>query len=114
VAASNEGARKKPLVTVVDGVMGVVRCSDEILGVDDAFVTVYDLCDSHRIHVMDDDLVVNVEAFDPEVASIVPNDYVVANVLPLSRPVEPLIDPTIKPERRFPDLPMQSQVPEPV
>lgn len=70
-----------------------------------------DVIDAHWVHVMDDDAVVDVIALYAEITSVVSKDYVVANLLPLSRPVELLIDPTIEAERRLSDLSPERQIP---
>lgn len=94
----------------MNGVVCVVRHADEKLGIDDGTVTLDEICQSHRIHVMDDDLVVNVVAFDPEIAPVVSSDHEVADLLPLTGSIELLIDPTVGTERRLRDSSTESQV----
>src|SRR4051794_37038916 len=69
---------------------------------------------AERIQVMDDQPAVDVVTLDPEVAAQISSDHVAPKKAPLSRGVKTLINPTVETERRCPDLPMQSQVPEPI
>jgi hypothetical protein len=58
-----------------------------------------DVIYTHWVHVVDDDAVVDVIALYAEIASVVSKDYVMPDLLPLSRPIELLIEPTIVTER---------------
>lgn len=58
-----------------------------------------DVLHSHRIHVVDDDLAVDLVLFYTEVATEISGDNVGAHVAPLSRCVELLVDVTIETER---------------
>lgn len=71
------------------------------------------MCDvtyTHRIHVMNDDTVVNLIPINTQVTTIVTGDDVVTNLSPLSRRVELLVDPTIETESRFTNLSSERQI----
>lgn len=96
----------------MNGVVGLVCRRDEKLWVEDAAVTVSDVLDAHRIHVVDDGTTRNIVAFDAEITAAIADDDVVTNLLPLSGGVELLVDPTIKPKGRVAHRASQREVAE--
>lgn len=62
--------------------------------------------DTHRIHVVNVDLVVDLESFYAQITAHVSGNDVVSNGSPLMRSVKVLIDPSVVAERRFADLPL--------
>jgi hypothetical protein len=73
--------------------------ADQELRVNDLIATADNVFDTHRVHMMNDDPVEDVETLDPEITAQVSSDNVVADKPPLSRPVELLIHPAIVAER---------------
>lgn len=63
---------------------------------------------------MDEQPTMNFVTIDSQITTVVTNDYLFAYQLPLSRPVERLIDPAVESEGRLPYLPSQRQVAEAV
>lgn len=58
----------------------------------------------HRIHVMDDESVVDLVPLNPKVAPHVSRYDLVAELTPLAGRVEPLVEITIEPEGRSTDF----------
>lgn len=106
----NERTRKQSLVAEVNGVVSPKSYRYQELGIQDSGIPFFNIGDSHRVHVMDVDGVMNVVTFDTHVTSVVPDDDVVSNVPPLSRRVEALVHPAVEPKGCFTDLSTKSEV----
>lgn len=102
--------RKQTLIAVVNGIVGLVRGGNKELGIKDVLTTVNNLVNTHRIHVVNNGTTVDLVTLDAEITSFVPKEDGVSNMPPLPRAIEPLINPTIEPERRFSDFSSESQV----
>lgn len=76
--------------------------ADQELRVKDRLVTLNDVVNRHRVHVVNQDLVVDVMICYAKIATIVSGNDVVSNLTPLLRSIEPLIDMSVKPKRRRP------------
>lgn len=63
-----------------------------------------------RIHVVDDQVDVNIVTVHSEIARLISNDHHLTKASPLSRSVEPLIDPSVEPEGLVADLAFQGEV----
>lgn len=94
----NDKSREKCFVPVVNCVVRSMGRCDEELRVENATVAVSDVLNLHWIHVMNDGTTRYVVAVDAEVASVVSCNHVVANLLPLARGVELLVDPSVETE----------------
>lgn len=101
---------KQTLIAVVNSVVGLVRCGNKELRIDDVLTTVNNLVNTHWIHVVNNGTTVDLVTLDTEITSFVPKEDGVTNMPPLPRAIEPLIDPTIEPERRLPNCSSESQV----
>lgn len=106
----NERLPQERVVAVMDGIVGVVRRGDQELGIEYVIVAVNDVVGRHRVHVMDDDLVIDLIAFDAEVHTEISGDHIVTSLLPLSRSVESLVQITIEPESGLPDFTAEPEV----
>jgi hypothetical protein len=80
------------------------RCNEEFR-VNDPFLPMTNIVSDHRIDVMDKDFGVNVVAFDAEVTSIIPHNYVSPSGFPLMRLIEPLVKVPIESERTLANFP---------
>src|SRR5690606_8937183 len=89
--ALNHRLRKKRLVSVVDCVMCSMRGRDEELRIENIVSPELNVLDRHRVEVMDVDPIVDLMALDSEIAPIVSDDDRAADVLPLTRSIEPLV-----------------------
>lgn len=85
-------------ITVVDCIVRLVGYSDKILRIEDCFVLMNDVINRHWIHMMDDDLIEDLIAFDSEVQTKISSDYFVSNVFPFRRSIESLIEVSIETE----------------
>lgn len=90
--------------------MSPMTCTDQELWVKDVLVPSDYVFHSHRIHVMYQDLVKDLVILDTQITTVVSGDYVMANLPPLGRPIEPLVNVSIETKRRGPNRPGQSKV----
>jgi hypothetical protein len=89
----------------------VSTCCDEKFWIDDPFLTVLDVVDRHRVHVMDKNATsTDVVTLDAQVTGQIANDDFSPSVLPLGRCVEQLIHPPIEAKRSSTDKSFQCQV----
>lgn len=79
----------------MNGVVGSVSGGDQEVGIQKIFIALMDVLDCDWVHVMDKDPVMNLIALDPKVATVITDDYLVPNMLPLSGSVESLVQPSI-------------------
>src|SRR5690606_26512569 len=103
----------KALVTIVNGVMCHQSGCDEILGVENVGITVYEVFDGHRIHVMNDDSIVDLVVFCAEVTSEVASDDFLSHLSPLHRPIERLVEIALVSEGLCSDRASKGQISEP-
>lgn len=101
---------KKVSITVVDRIVCIMRRADEKLRVKDVFLAMLDVIRRHRIHMMDDDPIIDLITRNPEVQTLVSSDNMVTKVSPLSRSVKSLIEVSIVAECRLPDLSPKAKV----
>ena len=72
-----------------------------------------DVLHGHRVHVVDDDLVVDLETLDTKIVSEIARDDMVANLLPLMTRVERLVDIALGPEGRSSDSTSKTEIVKP-
>jgi hypothetical protein len=77
-----------------------MRCSNQELRIENAFVTVYNVLCKQRIHVMYEKFGVNIVTFYSEITTFISIDDKASCLLPLSGSVEGLVDPSVETERR--------------
>lgn len=82
----------------MDRVVCSFRGGDQELGIDDAFLSSYKIHFGQRVHVMNQDVTMNIVARDPKIAPQITNDNYLSCRLPLSRPIERLVHPPIEAE----------------
>src|SRR5690606_531748 len=99
----NERLRKMSLISVVDSVVRSVCSCDEEFWIQNVPATTLELLDSHRIHVVNNDLVVDLMTFQSQVHTFIPSNYMVANIAPLLGCVESLIHIAVVPKGFQPD-----------
>lgn len=87
-----------------------MTCTDQELWVKDVFVPSDYVVHSHRVHVVYQDFIEDLVILDTQITTIVSGDYVMANLSPLGRPIEPLVNVSVETKRRGPDRPWQSKV----
>lgn len=102
---------KLPFVTVVDGVMRLVGRGDEELGVENIFVAVSNIIDSHRVHVMDVEARMDLVTLDAKITALITVDNPVSGPFPLPRGVEHLVEMTLKAESSVTNNTSQSEIP---
>src|SRR5690606_11157026 len=88
-----------PFVTIMDGVMCSVRSGYKKLRIENISISMFDLLRSHRVHVMDDNLIMDFITRQREVFSLVSSYNVITNISPLPRGIETLIHVSIMTER---------------
>lgn len=69
-----------------------------------------DVADSHRIHVMNIETLVDLIPLNPEIATVVSSNHLVPNTSPFTGSVELLIHVTIETESDLSDLSSQSKI----
>ena len=106
----DKGFGKFALIPKVNGVMRSMTCTDQELWVKDVLVPSDYVVHSHRVHVMYQDFIEDLVILDTQITTIVSGDYVMANLPPLGRPIEPLVNVSVETKRRGPDRPRQSKV----
>jgi len=82
----------------VNRVVRVVRGADQELRIECVISSVNNIALTKRIHVMDDQSLVNITPRYAEIARFISNDYLPTKLSPLSRPVKLLIDPPVETE----------------
>ena len=75
-----------------------MTCANQELGVENRFIALDDVVNRHRVHVVNQDLVVDLMTVDPEVAPFVSCNHMQTNLSPLSRSVELLVDVSVEPK----------------
>jgi hypothetical protein len=84
----------------VDSVVGSVGSRDQEFWVYDVGITLSNIVDRDRIHVMDQQPILNLSTFYSQITTKIPRYGVSSSRLPLARVVELLIDPSVESERR--------------
>lgn len=100
-------------VGVVNGIVSLSGATDELLDVENPRVTLRKVGCLHRIHVMDDDVLVKFIAFDPEVATKISSNDIATSYLPLIARVELLVGETLPTERAITHNAIESEVLKP-
>jgi hypothetical protein len=77
------------------------RGCDEKLGIENTHVAFDYVGGRHRIQMVNRDSLMNIVTLNTEVATVVSNDDMIADVTPLLGHVELLVDVTIEPEGRL-------------
>lgn len=85
--------------------MGSMSSGDKELGVDDHLFARYEIRLGQRVHVVNQQTMVNIVTRDPEVTALIARNDFAASELPLSRPVERLIHPPVKTKGLLSDKP---------
>lgn len=87
---------KKTLVTIVDGLVGSVRCGNEILWIQKKIASAANVPWRNWVHVVDDDSVKNISTWNSKIAAVISGDDQITNSPPLRRAVEKLIHVSVK------------------
>lgn len=87
----------------MDGIVRCVCCTDQIIEVENARITVLDVFGGHWVHMMDYDPIIDLITFHSEITSEISSDNLVTNVPPLSRGVELLVYPAVESESGLSD-----------
>lgn len=98
----------------MDGVVGSVRCRNQEFGIQDIGITVFDFVSCHRIHVMDDDLIVDLMTINAQIQAKISGDNFISNESPLSRCVKALVDVSVEAERGCANTSVETEVFEPL
>jgi hypothetical protein len=83
---------------------------DEELGIENPRVSIDNFLDSHRVHVMDIDPVVDLVIVDAQITTIVSDNNVIAYLAPLSGPIKLLVEVSVEAECHFADLAAQGEI----
>jgi hypothetical protein len=87
-----------------------MRNSDQVLGVKEFIIPRHHIIDVNRVHVMNDDSVMDLVASNSKITTAISRDDFVSSMSPLHRRVESLVQVSLKPEGCDPDLRTQPQV----
>ena len=68
----------------MDGIVGPVGATYEVIRIENIHIAMDNVFGHHRIHMMDDNTIMNIVSLDSEVASVISDDNVVTNIAPLS------------------------------
>lgn len=82
------------------------------LWIEDALVSVGNVVHRHRIQVMNGYPVIDLIALNTQIASVIPQDNLATAPPPLTRGIELLIQPPVRPEAGDPYRRMQLKIPE--
>lgn len=94
----------------MNSVVRPMRCSDEIVWVNERIRARDDVIGVNWVHVMDQDSAVDLIAFHTEVTTVVSDDYFVTKVFPFPRLVESLVEIAIEAESTDSDLARQREI----
>jgi len=86
------------------------RRANEIVEIQRHATAVFEICLRDRIHMVNDQVRMNLTTFNSEVASVVSDNRIASQSSPCLRTVESLIDPTIESERFATDFASNRQV----
>lgn len=90
--------------------MGMVCGGNQELWVQDVIIVVDDVVGRHWVHMMYDDLVIDLIPFDSEVKTYISCDDIVPDLLPLSRGIESLVQITVEAESGLPDFTTEPEI----
>jgi len=79
----NQLSSEESFISVVNGVVGLVRDRDEILRVEDARIVTGNISRGHWIHVMDIETFVNLKSIYSQITTFISSDDVMTNLSPL-------------------------------
>lgn len=79
----NQLSSKESFISVVNGVVGLVRDRDEILRVEDARIVTGNISRGHRVHVMNIETFVNLKSIYSQITTFISSDDVMTNLSPL-------------------------------
>ena len=82
----------------MDRIVRPMGCCNEKVWLKDCFVPGHDIIDRHWIHVMNDWAVMDLVSGNSKIATVISSDNMIANALPLSRPVKCLVKVSVKAE----------------
>lgn len=83
----------------MDGVVSSVTSRDQEFWIQDVGITMFDFVSRHRIHVMNDDLIVDLVSINAQIQAKISGDNFISNESPLSRRVKALVDVSVEAER---------------
>lgn len=92
--------------------MRIMSSCDQKVWIEKIFLARMNVIDSHRVHMMDKDLVMDLMPLDTEVTTVISHDNVVSELSPLPRSVESLVQPPVVAKSRDPDSSTKSEVPK--
>lgn len=101
---------EETLIAVMDGIVSSVRRCDEILWVENIVITMSDVIRRHRVHMMDDDPIIDLITFDSQIQTLITGNHLVTNMLPLSGSVESLIHVTLEAKSRSSNLSSELEI----
>ena len=90
--------------------MGTMTGCDEVLGIKNPRLTVDNILASDRIHVVNQQLYLDLAPGDTKIATMIAHDHDVTDLMPEGGSVEPLVQPPSKPEGLISDLTPHGQV----
>lgn len=94
--------------------MGSMGSCDQELWIEDVVIGMDDVVSHHWVHVVNVETIVNLIALYTQVTAFVSDDNEVTNLLPLPRPVELLVDPSVETEGLSTDVATKLEVLEAV
>lgn len=94
----------------MNGLVRVHADTNQILWIDNVWIAGFQIDRLHRIHVMNVDASIYRVFAVPHVKTVVSNDDLVADGLPLTTSIEPLVQPTISTEGSFAHSLLDAQV----
>lgn len=80
------------------GVMRTVRCADQVVEVEHAITSKFDIVNRYRVYMVNEYSPLYLTTLDTKVATIIPNYDVVTNAPPFGVMVENLIQISVVPE----------------
>lgn len=95
------GLLEKACVTKVNRVVRSTRCDDEKLRIENTRFAVLEIVCSYWIHVVNQKIAFELVAGHTQITAVIADYYFIARETPLSRCVELLVDPSIKPKGAF-------------
>ena len=90
--------------------MGSFSSGDQEFGIDDAFLSRHKVQLSHRVHVMNQETMINIIARHTKITTMIANDGFIACELPLPGSVELLIHPPIETEGLLSYVPLKVEI----
>ena len=95
----------------MDGVVCFVRDTDQVIGIQKKLGSILYVLQTYWVHVVNNDLSVNIVSFDAEITAIISDYYLVSNSFPFPRTgVKHLIEYPVESEGLLTDGAMELQI----